>query len=339
VINLTKHRGVGCLAHEWGHALDDYIGRHCSAKITDHGQLATESFQQFRANENLPKALVNILNAMQYKTATLSPDSPEVIREKDQRLSDAQRRFECSCRIAEPKFKDTLQLKAWQDAISEVYHAGLTHAENPQYMYDSMEQLRTVYRSVAGKGRELPLKLAVAIQSNSELQEDIINSYPTEPITRRVKTDFYKGSKAFDEQYSKMGHGYWSSPCEMFARAFDCYVSDKLKEAGVKSQYLTSHADVYSTVLSDGEKVFAIPRGEERKELNHLFDELVVELKEHGLLHERVSTPEIPEKEKMDVSEHPNVQREPRVATAKPYIPKLKEEENHQIAFDFGDFR
>jgi hypothetical protein len=167
------------------------------------------------------------------------------------------------------------------------------------------------------------------------MQEDVLNSYPNETITRRVKTDFYKGSKAFDEQYSKMGHGYWSSPCEMFARAFDCYVSDKLKEAGVQSQYLTSHADAYSAVRSDGTEIFAFPRGEERKELSHLFDELVVELKEHGLMHERVSTPEIPEKEKMVEPIREQVKQERIVAATKPYIPKFKEQDDHQITFDF----
>jgi hypothetical protein len=121
----------------------------------------------------------------------------------------------------------------------------------------------------------------------------------------------------------------------MFARAFDCYVSDKLKEAGVQSQYLTSHADAYSAVRSDGTEIFAFPRGEERKELSHLFDELVVELKEHGLMHERVSTPEIPEKEKMVEPIREQVKQERIVAATKPYIPKFKEQDDHQITFDF----
>ena len=42
------------------------------------------------------------------------------------------------------------------------------------------------------------------------------------------ETAFYAASKNFDGAYKKAGNGYWSSAPEMFARAFACYVRDKL---------------------------------------------------------------------------------------------------------------
>lgn len=38
-----------------------------------------------------------------------------------------------------------------------------------------------------------------------------------------IYTQYYVDSTQFDKQYSKDSHGYWSSECELFARAFACY--------------------------------------------------------------------------------------------------------------------
>ncbi len=64
-------------------------------------------------------------------------------------------------------------------------------------------------------------------------------------------TEFYKGSKKFGGCYSKEG-GYWDSTVEMFARAFDCYISDRLKEKGWKSGYLCGGANSLWRRESDG---------------------------------------------------------------------------------------
>lgn len=47
VINLTKYRGMGCLAHEWGHALDDYTGFRCGVRTGKTGSMARNSLLPF----------------------------------------------------------------------------------------------------------------------------------------------------------------------------------------------------------------------------------------------------------------------------------------------------
>lgn len=91
-------------------------------------------------------------------------------------------------------------------------------------------------------------------------------------------TDFYTASCRFDKVYRKSGHGYWSSRCEMFARAFDCYVTDRLAERGWRNDYLTSNADSFTLVADDGMTYRAYPCGKERERLNGLFDELFKEM-------------------------------------------------------------
>jgi hypothetical protein len=96
-------------------------------------------------------------------------------------------------------------------------------------------------------------------------------------------TDFYRGSRKFDNHFAKDSHGSWASKTEMAARAFACYVKDC---HGGKSDYLIAHADAYELEY-ENQFICAIPQGEERELFNELFDQLIYELKDMGFFHER----------------------------------------------------
>ena len=89
--------------------------------------------------------------------------------------------------------------------------------------------------------------------------------------------------------------GYWDSEVEMTARAFACYVKDKL---GYQSDYLVGHAE--SCVGMDVDKngvveiVKAYPQGEERKAINAAFDNLIAELKKELVFTHTEETPSLP---------------------------------------------
>lgn len=93
-------------------------------------------------------------------------------------------------------------------------------------------------------------------------------------------TDFYRNSMRFDVCYSKSDNGYWRSPCEMMARAFACYVSDRLAEKGMQNDYLCGHSEL--AVAFDGTAAF--PQGEERVLINKAFDDLFESIKAEGLM-------------------------------------------------------
>ena len=87
--------------------------------------------------------------------------------------------------------------------------------------------------------------------------------------------------------------GYWDSNTEMTARAFACYIKDKLP---YQSDYLTGHADCAVAFVSgsDGKPdvLKAFPEGEERKAINAVFDEIVADLKREQILtHSDVTLP------------------------------------------------
>lgn len=98
-----------------------------------------------------------------------------------------------------------------------------------------------------------------------------------------VHTQYYLDSKTFDRCYQKHGIGYWSSNCELFARAFACYVRDKLTAAGMRNDYLVAHAESHM-FTSNGKTYYAYPRGEERTKINAAFDRLFEQVKQDQLM-------------------------------------------------------
>ena len=84
------------------------------------------------------------------------------------------------------------------------------------------------------------------------------------------RTIYLRNSKLFDGMYSSCGHGYWTSPCELFARAFSCYLTDKFKEKGMRNDYLNGHSESYNFG-----PIHAYPLGEERTRINQAIDTLI----------------------------------------------------------------
>ena len=112
------------------------------------------------------------------------------------------------------------------------------------------------------------------------------------PEIGRVHTDFYQNSVRMGKECEKDG-GYWDSNVEMTARAFACYIKDKLP---YDSDYLAGHADCALTMVmnKDGftEIIKAFPEGEERKAINAVFDEIIQDLKREQILtHAEVTQP------------------------------------------------
>lgn len=85
-------------------------------------------------------------------------------------------------------------------------------------------------------------------------------------------TKFYRSAIALDSERTRP---YFAKREEMFARAFACYVKDKLAGLGIRSDYLTGHADAFESTA---------PQGEERMKINEAFDNLIAALKDRHIL-------------------------------------------------------
>lgn len=303
VINLTKMSGAGCLAHEWAHALDHAIG------ISVGSQDFASEVKGSAANK-LPDSFFQLITSLKYKNVMVSAE--ERRKELEPEIKRARHQLETWIDSAKPRKIPEDLSKAWDEIKNRIL-------ENPQtfsgveYLgsfgrdstitHPDVEQLSQISKFVTNhvipKDTKVQFSLwAKEINRYERFIQEASNS------KRNIETDFYKDSKDFDKIYSKHGHGYWSSECEMFARAFDCYIADKVKEQGYRSDYLSGNADSF-TFKTEDRVIAAFPRGEERIAINKAFDELFSDLKERQMLHDAPVIEPVREQE-------PPARKEPR---------------------------
>ena len=253
VINLTKMRGAGSLAHEWWHGLDDYLGQKLDAK----GFLSETP----RKHPLFQKLLETIM----YKPESL-----------DQAAKRAENQDARTRRNAESWLNHSvlpyLKGKAGDQELAqyETLKAAYLRGES-----GSVDQLNALKKSV--HGRVIPKDERERLLIFEGIMRSMNNR--TEPALGKTYTEYYTNSRKMGEACEKDG-GYWDSNTELTARAFATYVLDKLPG---RSDYLVGHAECAVDIIVDRDGtphlLKAYPEGEERKAINAVFDELVAELK------------------------------------------------------------
>ena len=285
VINLTKMKGAGSLAHEWFHALDDYVGGYQEKMATDN---------QRNLPETTKAAVRNLITTMQYRDATQEETDLAASKRYEQarrsvtyQVGEMFRWVEKleSGRLTEDETKYFARKPTMEDA--QKYHALLNR------LLDTgdaavIEELSDFRKGIYG--RVIPKENREAIG---------YRLFPLKPDANknvqkmRQYTDFYTNSRRFNDLYQKDGD-YWDSTVEMAARAFACYVADK---TGANNDYLSAHSDsaVGFDVAKNGDLtvIKAFPEGQERTDINAAFEQLISALKDDGFLHvqERTEKP------------------------------------------------
>jgi len=288
VINLTKMSGAGCLAHEWGHALDHAIGEAAGTV-----SLASEA----RAAAGIPDSFCELLSALCYKSVVL--ESGQLTPEEEALIEKNKKGLNGWLRNAKPSQLPPDMEEVWNRTVQsildkpEAFHGSeytRFGREKPPGKAE-VEILSKISKLATNHVLNMETKQQICIWAR-ELARSLKPARQKQPRPKLVETDFYLGSKAFDKTYSRAAHGYYQSKCEMFARAFDCYIADKLAEAGLKSDYLSAYANSFVMTDENGKKIAAIPTGEERTCINKQFDRLISDLKTRGLLHQYIEEPE-----------------------------------------------
>lgn len=136
-----------------------------------------------------------------------------------------------------------------------------------------------------------------ATDSRDSILADVVRTMKyKEADGRHIETDFYKDAKKLDGNFSTSGNqkgkndkNYWQNDVELFARAFACYVYDRLAEQEMRNDYLCGHAN-RAVKVSDKHggthTVHIHPEGDERKAINESIDRVIEQLKERGIFHE-----------------------------------------------------
>lgn len=277
VINLTKMHGAGSLAHEWWHGFDDYLG----TKMGADGFLS----EQPRRHPLFQK----LIDTMKYKPETLEQAAARTAAQTDRTRKNAESWLD-SAVLGSLKRTGSEEYLERYAVLKEAFLSG-----EP----DAVEQISAFKKEVTGhvipKSERERLEIFAHILSSQQEQ--------TTAEIGRVHTDFYLNSVRMGKECEKDG-GYWDSNVEMTARAFACYIKDKLPYG---SDYLAGHADCALTMVTnkDGsmEIIKAFPEGEEQKAINAVFDEIIQDLKRENILSHAELTMPLPKAELRESSD------------------------------------
>lgn len=258
VINLTKMRGAGSLAHEWWHGLDDYLGMKMGAR----GMLSEQP--------HLYAPFKKLVDVMKYKPETPEQAAARTKMQRERTRMNAESLLDSAMLGSLKRYGSEEQMTEYA-ALKEAFLSGKA---------GSVVELSALKRSVTGriipKDTRDHLMIFEHILSGMQEQET--------PQIGRTETDFYRNSFKMGKECEKDG-GYWESNTEMTARAFACYVKDRLPYC---SDYLAGHADCAIALVTDKNGnlglLKAFPEGEEREAINAVFDEIVADLKQRKIL-------------------------------------------------------
>ena len=258
VINLTKTKGAGSLAHEYGHAIDYIIG----SKVNKNSKSLLQTYM-FGSIPEVKKLVDTMLYSevngderkkhfekeicFKWITSELSDDVSQEIKDEAESIADDM------CR---------------EKGISFDMVDGFTCPVLLDFLKSN---------SGTSKHKKTVIEACKAASYAASRMKCLENNTSFKKNTR-----YYENSKKFANIYSKDSHGYWDSKEEMFARAFACYVEDKLAALDITDDYLCGHADTCVAYDDDMNIIPAYPQGEERKRINKAFDELITALKEKG---------------------------------------------------------
>ena len=258
VINLTKMHGAGSLAHEWWHGFDDYLGAQMGAK----GFLSEQP--------RLYPLFQKLIDTMKYKPETPEQAAKRTEAQSERTLKNAASWLDSAVLGSLKRYGNEEQMETYA-VLREAFLSGET---------GSVERISAFKKAVTG--RVIPK----SERERLELFERMLHGIQEQeaPQIGRTETDYYRNSVRMGKECEKDG-GYWDSNVEMTARAFACYIKDKLP---YQSDYLAGHADCAVTLVAgkDGkmEVLKAYPEGEERKAINAVFDEIMAELKREQIL-------------------------------------------------------
>lgn len=281
-INLTRTSGAGALAHEWGHALDHYFAVQAGAQQAKSRNPFISELAQGMRNTNVRPEVVEafraITRAMEKRAQTAAERDAEAEKRRASGVMIVNRWIEHFRKqldtAAKPEEKDRA-LAAFDELAARLRRGDTGEGSvtiGRTVVSDVAGQLRTLYQDTTGQPVNLESlsRLDAAsrfVRSATEEKAAAIEHFP------QVGTAYKSVAAAMDEE--KGGRPYWATRWEMFARAFESYVMDRLAADAARNDYLVRIGKKEPPEGSPAGKGYPYPRGDERKAINAAFDKLV----------------------------------------------------------------
>lgn len=293
VINMTRLKGAGSLSHEYGHSIDNYLSR--LSGYNDNG-MATTNFRNPNLSENMQSALNNVIDSMRYNIST---DINEINKKNSIYEENRKNNLDYYLKYIDKVFNDEATTYKYNRKTKQREQVTIKTTQEQKEKYQDIrktlekgnitENYRTELKSTSGFSTVNIYPEPINTLQNlykevvgRKLEDDTVygiyrNSRPARQI-KEVKTEsaFSKSARELDKLTGR-ATAYFSKIEEMWARAFESYVSDKLKSKGIIDTYL-----VHSVNNNEYALFNPFPAGEERKNINAAFDNLINTMKEEG---------------------------------------------------------
>lgn len=239
VINMTKIRGGGSMAHEWAHAMDHYFGEldKPDAYTTQaRGASGWYSEDQYLGvpRKRMERVGNEWKNVEKMRLDNLRPEMGAAFDEVMRAL------FQKQVTKAEMVRSQELDLERTESLVQQEQDA----------------EMKAMYQRMATNKQ----------QALNELRGDPDGTM----YAGRGRSDYASQAQALS---GKSVDGYWVRPTEMFARAFESWVFDRVTAMGAKSDYLV-HGVEEDRFAGGAYKGNPYPAGEERARINAAFDKL-----------------------------------------------------------------
>lgn len=296
VINLTKYKGAGALAHEWGHAFDHYISRLGGNDNTRKGDTfekptyASDNTLLRKLSDNASKAVANVIDKMlrvekemEVNHAHISENIKKAQTAITRSMNEA-RQYLSTPRTYGLKKKPATaaQLEKFDAIAKRINDGNLGERKytlnkgskfNGSYMYEVENSLSELFKEVTGRGNVeryfRPYDIAVLTRWTDEAKKH------SGTTSKMVKTSSQYRQCSLDMDKSRAG-AYWSKNCELFARAFEAFIEDEIAATGAKNEYLVHDANNAFYIMMHDARPY--PEGDERKAINAAIINMVAEI-------------------------------------------------------------
>ncbi|MFG6661162.1 PLxRFG domain-containing protein [Sulfitobacter sp. 915] len=313
VINLTKIKGAGSLAHEWFHAMDHYFARQdgsakprnpnaaegepiYDAKTPKEDYVSHGFLYKSGMREEIRNEIKNLMAAIMKRKAEYTEDQSSRERISERQIEQVNTHLEriegvlsTEQRYGKKKAPATEeQMQRFKKAAAKI-RSGKDLGEKTEaptkarfstfLFYEPVMEIAEVYKEVRGRqayGQTQGRKSGYAV----DLQNAIEVRNQAQQFLDDAKAEKVKEKTVRSEFYSeawKIDQGtskdYWSTNHELAARAFESYVYDRLQDIDARNDFLAY--EKHNNLPQY--KLFNVkpyPEGQERKDINAAFERL-----------------------------------------------------------------
>jgi len=267
-INITRDSGAGALAHEFGHAMDHYFA-------TQHGRAVSMAKRPYLSAvvETIGDAGSVRPEVMEAMRAVMKAINARPMSEAEARKYLTEQR-ELNQRHLDRWVKEFKGNKGADAAALDAVAEKLKRGDVGEPQDTDVETNLSEFMRAAG------LKPGNAIAGNAfavayRLRDLADEARFMASHIPQVDTDYAKASAAMDAKKAA-GEGYWSTPWEKFARAFETFTMDALKDRERESLYLSGLVDSagWRAWAAETGKAIPYPAGDERMALQQAFQKM-----------------------------------------------------------------